>query len=310
MPKMILFLYGEDTYSSRQKLNEIIGHYKETNQKSLNLKFFEAKSLDFNDFQKELQTLSIFQDKKFFILYEVFANQSFKEEFVKNFKKIAVSAVTILFYETKGSFPKDSFFTFLNKNATVQEFTSPTGSKLRSWLKEEFEKKKVRVAPMVLESLISAIGEDLWGLSNEVSKLASFAKNREISLADVKNLVKSKVETDIFETIDAIAVKDKKKALLLLRRHLERGDSPVYLLSMINFQFRNLLIIKDLIGRGKAISASGLNPFVARKSQALVGKFTFEELKKIYQKIFLIDYETKTGKNDPETALDLLVAGI
>ena len=30
---MILFLYGPDTYRSRQKLNEIIEHYKKNPQK-------------------------------------------------------------------------------------------------------------------------------------------------------------------------------------------------------------------------------------------------------------------------------------
>ena len=34
------------------------------------------------------------------------------------------------------------------------------------------------------------------------------------------------------------------------------------------------------------------------------------QLKKIYQKIFQVDFDIKTGKIEPETALDLLLAEI
>jgi len=39
-------------------------------------------------------------------------------------------------------------------------------------------------------------------------------------------------------------------------------------------------------------------------------KFTLNELKKIYRKLFQIDIDVKTGKIKPEIAIDLLVAKI
>jgi DNA polymerase-3 subunit delta len=286
----------------------MIARYKEVHKNGLDLKFFDGHDLLFDDFQRELQTLSMFHNRKFFVLLGVFSNQLFKDAFAKNSEKIIASDNVILFFEEKGSFPKDPFFDLLQKNTKSQEFAPLTGTKLRTWLKEEFEKRKARTAPMVLEALMNAAGNDLWQLDNEAAKLAAFAKGREITLDDVKLLVKSKVETDIFQTIDAIAAKNKKQALFLLHRHLAAGDNPAYLLSMINYQFRNILIVKDLLVKGKSAGLAGLNPFVARKTEAQAMKFTFEELKKIYRKIFQVDYEIKTGKNDPETALDLLVA--
>jgi hypothetical protein len=43
---------------------------------------------------------------------------------------------------------------------------------------------------------------------------------------------------------------------------------------------------------------------------ALCGKFSFLELKKIYQKLSKIDFEVKVGKIEAETALDLLISEI
>jgi DNA polymerase-3 subunit delta len=149
-------------------------------------------------------------------------------------------------------------------------------------------------------------------MNNEIKKLVSFKSKRRIEAEDVELLVKPKIEADIFKTIDAIAQKNKKQALFLIHKHLEKGDSPLYLLSMINFQFRNLLMIKDLIEKNRPyyaiLKTTKLHPFVVKKSWQLANKFTFQELKKIYQKIFQADLSIKTGKIEPKITLELLLA--
>ena len=139
-------------------------------------------------------------------------------------------------------------------------------------------------------------------------------KNEEIEVKDIELLVRPKIEIDIFKTINALAQKNRKQALKLLHKHLEKGDSPLYLLSMINYQFRNLLIVKELIENCQTYNTilrkSGLHPFVAKKSFFQSQKFTLEELKKIYQKIFQVDLDMKTGKIKPELALETLIIQI
>jgi DNA polymerase-3 subunit delta len=83
---------------------------------------------------------------------------------------------------------------------------------------------------------------------------------------------------------------------------------------MISYQFRNLLTIKELqdaqIPYNLIAKRSGLHPFVVQKSSYLCNQFSFLQLKKIYRKIFQVDSDIKTGKIEPETALDLLLAEI
>ncbi|KPJ54654.1 hypothetical protein AMJ47_03815 [Parcubacteria bacterium DG_72] len=304
---MLIFLYGQDTYRSREKLNEIVEHYKKTHQSGLNLRYFDAKNLSFQELKDELQIVPMFQEKKLFVLADIASNQEFKESFMKNSKKILDSDNVILFYEG-GEVKKDSFFNLLKKQAKTQAFEVLAGQKLKKWLAKECEKHQASIDPQALNRLIEYVGNDLWQLSNEVQKLAAFKKGKEITVKDVMLLVKPKIETDIFKTIDAIALKNKKQALNLLHKHLEKGDNPLYLFSMINFQFRNILCIKDLMEKGKPLARSGLHPFVVRKSYQQAQRFSFDELKKIYQKIFQVDYNIKTGKVEAQTALDLLIA--
>ncbi len=326
---MIIFLYGQDTYRARQKLNEIAEHYKKIHKTGLNLKRLDAKEIGFQDFSDQFKITSMFDEKKLIILENVFSSLKFQEEFLENSKNLVKSEDIILIYQEGEITGKNKLFEFLKKKAKSQEFKFLGGQKLKNWVKKEFEKHQgIKINPEVLEKLVDYVGSDLWLLSNEIKKLVNYRKKSvlapafakatadkgEIEVKDVELLVRPKIETDIFKTIDAIAQKDKKQALKLLHKHLEKGDSPLYLLSMINFQFRNLLIVKELIESRKTYNTilrkSGLHPFVVKKTYFQSEKFTFEELKKIYQKIFQADLDIKTGKIKPELALEMLITQV
>jgi len=303
---MIIFLFGEDSYRSQRKLKEIINHYEKINKSGFNLKVFDLTEKDFQDFKTESSSISIFKEKKFIVLRNTASNKNFKEEFIKSVKKFADSEDIILFYETRPVL-KDKFFESLKKHGKSQEFNLLGGEKLRNWIEEEFENFGAKITALALDGLIEFVGNDLWQMENEIKKLVNLKKGKEIELDDVKLLVKPKIDTDIFKTIDSLAVKNKKQALKLIHKHLEKGDSPAYLLSMINFQFRNLLMVKsDEFNAGKL----KLHPYVIRKTREQARIFSLAELKKIYQKIFKADLDIKTGKIKPETALDLLISEI
>ena len=75
---MTIFLYGQDTYRSRKKLNEIIANYKKVHKSGLNLIYFEGKDLDFEGVLSEIQQASIIVGKKMLVLKNVFSNADFK----------------------------------------------------------------------------------------------------------------------------------------------------------------------------------------------------------------------------------------
>ncbi|MFH1714225.1 MAG: DNA polymerase III subunit delta [Candidatus Nealsonbacteria bacterium] len=311
---MIILLYGPDTFRSRKKLNEIIEHYKKANKKGLDLKYIDLESLGFRDFKNEIQQISIFDEKKLLILTNAFSNQEFKESLVERYADFTDDKNIIVFFEEKKVPTNDRLLKFLSKKAKCQEFYFLNKESLKKWTKNQFLELKTTISQDGLDKLVDFVGSDLWRMDNEIKKLVSFKKGKKVELKDLDQLVRPKIETDIFSTIDAIAQKNRKKAIFLLHKHLDKGDSPLYLLSMINYQFRNLLLIKDLIEKQKPYYQISkilkLHPFVVRKSYNLADKFSYQELKKIYQNIFQVDLSIKTGKIKPETALDLFLSEI
>ena len=315
---MIIFLYGQDTYRMKEKLKEIIESYKKIHKSGLNLRYFDClkKTAEdvFTNLKDEIRQASMFKEKKLAIITSPFSSSEFKEKFLEKGKDFLRLEDIILFYEEEKIAKNDSLFKFLKKNVKCQEFEPLSGQKLKNWVKKEFGKYKIEITSGVVEKLCEYVGNDLWKMSNEVRKLANFKPKEIIKIEDIEILVKPRIETDIFKTIDAIAQKNKKQALKLLHKHLEKGDSPLYLLSMVSFQFRNLLIVKDFIEHyvpyNVILKKSGLHPFVVKKSYYQSQKFSFPELKKIYQNIFQVDLDIKTGKIESEVALDLLIAEI
>ncbi len=318
---MIIFLYGQDTYRLSQKLREIIEEYKKIHKSGLNLSFFDFsqsdKELSFQDFKDAFQQISMFRQKRLIVLTDVFSNKNFKQSFLKNIESFVNSKDVIVISEKNKILANNSLFKILKKKATFQEFKPLERQNLENWVKKEIRQYRAKIEPEALQQIINFIGNDLWRFSNEIKKLVNYKgqnSNLIITKQDIKLLVKPRIESDIFQTINFLASKNKKQALSLLKKHLEKGDSPLYLLSMISFQFRNLLMIRELIDKNRPYflisKETKLHPYVVKKSYAQAQKFSLSELKKIYQKIFEVDLNIKTGKLEPEIALELLITQI
>ncbi len=301
---MIIFLFGQDSYRSKRKLEEIVLSYKEKHKSGLNLIYIDVSANSFSDFYSNLKINSMFAEKKLIILKNVFINKKFQEDFLEAIKNLEEIQDIVVVYEDSAPDQRTKLFKALQKHAKCQSFDSLSPNDLKKWIVVEFANKKSKINSEATELLVNFIGGDLWRMANEIEKLSNYKKGSLVEKADVELLVKPNTENDIFKTIDALASKNKKLALSLLHKHLDDGDAPLYLLSMIAYQFRNLLIIKE------SPRSSGLHPFVVQKSSYLCNQFSMPELKKIYQKIFQVDSDIKTGKIDPETAIDLLLAEI
>ena len=314
---MIIFLYGPETYLLNIKLKEIIDRYKSIHKSGLNLRFLEGNNFTFQDFKDEFQQTSMFKEKKLLILRDIFSNTDFKDGFTKNVKNFVEKEDVIVITEREKILSTDKLFKKLKKLTTFQEFKHLEGRALEVWVNKEFLKYGFKIQFLALRLMIESIGSDLWRFSNEIQKLINYKgseKEKIIIEDDIKLLIKSKATADIFKTIECIARKDKKQALKFLKDHIANGDSPLYLLSMIAFQFKNLLIIREAIDQNKEYHSiakwSGLHPFVVKKTYPLAKQFSFSELKKIYHKIFEIDLDIKIGKLGQEEALELLIIKI
>jgi DNA polymerase III subunit delta len=307
---MLYFLFGQDTFRSRAKLAAIKERFLK--EKSIvSLRHLDCSTISFRDIQEELWAQSLFQEKKLLVLEHALQNKELAEKLEEN-KNLLQDAFHIVIFFEQGDCPRNEFAKFLMQKATVQEFGMLTGAKLKSWIAQEFKRYNTPVTSEAVEFLVQAIGSDLWQMSQRVQQLVAFQGKEQVTQSNVAVFVQTKKDTHIFTTIEAVAKKDKKQALALLQEHIAQGAAPLYLLSMMAFQFRTLLEIKDLADKNMSPSRiatkAKLHPFVVQKGYRLSQGFTMQELVEVYGKLADIDKKAKTGRVIPVQALFSFVA--
>lgn len=312
---MLFLICGKDQYRARQKLKELIEKHSAGSTGSLLDLFFQKTSI--NDLKKEIENRSLFGGKKLIVLVNALEDKDFQTGIMNQKNTILKDKNNIIiFFEERDFSKNEKIFSFFKEQGDIFNFLPLTPEQNKEWIKKRFFSLGFSINPETINALEDHVGNDLWHMSLEIKKLCAYRmKDKKINKEDIESLVAPKIEVAIFKTIDAIANKDKKKALLLIQKHLEKGESPFYILSMIVFQFRNLLVVKEMEDSGLSLSDIILkmkktHPFVVKKSYVQGKVFTFLRLKEIYLKIFKIDLAAKTGKIKPELALELLVADI
>lgn len=266
---MIILFYGKDEYRIREKVREMINAHREKNKSG----FSSLKDAQIEDIRREMLSVSMFNEKKLVIASDFVISKDFLSQ-VDLFE----SSQNVLLIINENDADID---------CKKQEFELLNGIKLKEWVRNKVEAMKGKIDEDAVLLLVEYVGSNLIRMENEITKLVNYSSS--ISLSDVKKLVRDKNEVNIFETINSIAKKDKKGALQSIKKHLDRGDAPVYILAMIAFQVRKIISAKEKGG---------------------YGNFTMDELKKLYDKVVELDYGIKTGAVNPMESLNILICGV
>lgn len=197
----------------------------------------------------------------------------------------------------------------------VREFVPPKGRDLSLWIAQEVRRQGAEITPAACDLLASTVGTDTAVLRREVEKLVIYVGPQgTIDERLVGELASEARLSDIFALVDAIGQRRRARAMLELRRLLQAGQHPLYILSMIVRQFRLLLEVKGLPPgerRPEQVAhALGIHPFVAEKVVHQAQRLQREELQRIYSRLVEVDREIKTGRRDGEVALELAVVEV
>ena len=313
---MIIFLYGKDSYRINQKLNELIHGYKAKNPSGLNLINLDLAENRIEDFFESARSGSLIPEKKLIILKNIQEVDSDKllEFFqpkagpprAEKFQNLSKRDDTILIIITFGDSNKDKLFEYLIKKPNqAQNFKPLKTYEIKSWACQFSNSLEIDLTGEALDFLISNCGLDLWRLDCEIRKLADFSAGGVVSRSQVEELVVPSANYNVFRLTDALAKKNKKRALEALYIALDNGEKPTELLGLLAWQIRNLLRFKSNPDKSSDLK---LHPFVLGKIRESAGFFSIDELNVILSKIIDLDLAFKTGDLNEKTALSLLIA--
>jgi DNA polymerase-3 subunit delta len=202
-------------------------------------------------------------------------------------------------------------FSLIAPIARTVEFAELTREELPAWIDAEAKRRGVKLAPRAIAALAQLIGPDLWMLSNELEKLASYAAGEVVEQDTVAELVSNAREARIWDLTDAVVAGDDRKALAALARLLAEGQPAPMLAFMIVRQYRQIALVKDLRERrarqDDVARMAGVPGFRMGAVTALANRYPWPTLREAYARLLEADLSVKRGLQDDESSLQLLV---
>ncbi len=149
-------------------------------------------------------------------------------------------------------------------------------------------------------------------LVNELEKLFSYTLGREeITEQDIDEICTVQITNQIFAMVEAVAMKQQKKALDHYYDLLALKEPPMRILYLLSRQFRLLLHVKDLqkkgYDRGTIAKKAGLHPFVAGKYMQQGRSFSMADLRGIMENAADTEELVKTGRLSDRMGVELFI---
>ncbi len=136
------------------------------------------------------------------------------------------------------------------KTAAV-EFEQLQGSELNDWVVRTAVEFGAKIDRRTADYLTLTVGADLRRLYAELKKIATAAMPEAmITIEHIDELVSNTSEIPNFDLTDHLVAGRGQQALAALKKILDDGAEPLALLGLISYNFRRLLIAKDMMDSG------------------------------------------------------------
>lgn len=306
---MLIFIHGEDTYSSQQYLESVISDFKTKHAGSAHI--FRALENSWEEMVGAIAGSGLFSTKKLVVLKNVLADKEIRES-LDSFLKIFTpdADTTLVIYQAGAVDKRLGLVGRLIREAEKKEFPLLSPLEVERFIGQRAKELGKSIEPEASRLLAEITGSDLWRASSETDKLAHAVKSV-ITVADVRAGVSGNLNDDIWQFVDAIGTGNKKQALILLEQQFLAGAEPLYLLSMVIRQVRLLLALSGSRGSDAELAgALSLHPFVVKKSRAQARNFSVIRLTGIYQALARLDAALKSGRGEPRLLFTVLLDSI
>ncbi len=331
---MIIYIYGEDTFRSRDFLSQQVERFKkERDPQGMNVVFLDGQKVESSRLWNEITSSPFLAEKKMIVVQNILSTKdtdvleslaegitgsraskdAARHDFVKS--KIPEKNI-VVFYQSEvlgKTKLAQEVQKLLAKEKWAKEFKNLIGFELSSWIKTETQQRGGSINQSAIAYLSQNAGKDMWYSDSLIDQLVAYANGKEISLADAQLFLEEKTDDNVFNMVDAIVAGNRKLAFKLIEEQRRLGEEDGMIFGMALRQFRILISMRDLFNRQENITSDTmakmleLHPFVAKKSLPFIKKYSLDKLKDIYNQLLEIDIKTKTGLADQSLLIDLFV---
>lgn len=185
----------------------------------------------------------------------------------------------------------------MKEKGDVLERKAPTRKELPSIITSLFKKEGIVANYEVSLAMLNMVGENLTYINQAVARLALYlGERKQLEIEDIAEALSSSAEIKPWEFTNALAARDRIKALQIYNEAINQGISELMLHSMTVKLMRELITCRSLIERGEddiaTVSKKLSKPdWMARRLLDQSRRFSPQELREIY--LFMAEIEEK-----------------
>lgn len=324
---VVYVFHGDDELAISESIAELKSRLGDPSTIELNLTTLDGRSLSIEEFETAGKSMPFLAERRLTVLdhplayMHVDSNRKRVLAFLEDIPE--QNAVVLAEYRPLLS-PKDKrqgkthwleeWGNAMGAKVYIREFSLARGTQLTAWILNRARQAGGEFEPKAAMLLASLVGEDVRLANQEITKLLTFVNfDRPVVEADVMDLTAALPEGKIFEFVDALGNRDRKKAVRVFHRLLADQDQ-LRIFSMVVRQFRLLLLSREILdqhgGDADITRRLKIHPYVSRKIASQARHFSQAQLDRIYHRLLDIDYGLKTGKMNVDLSIDLLIADI
>ncbi len=195
----------------------------------------------------------------------------------------------------------------LKAHTAAVEFARLENADLIKWARDKIRDAGSEADERTVRQLVAMVGSDVRRLTNEVEKLSTAAlPGKLITFELIESLVPNSREISNFDLTGHLMAGRGSHAIRVLKKILDDGAEPLALLGLISYNYRRLLIAKDMMANGAERSeiASAIKLYGNRQDEFLAAarRSDTEKLVNTIRQIAKTDLAIKTSLGGGGTA--------
>lgn len=302
-------LYGEEAYLKKQykdKLTKAILPEGDT----VNYAYYEGKGIQPGELIDLAETMPFFAERRLIVVENSGFFKNASPELADYIRTMPETAC-FLFVENEVD-KRGKLYKAVKEKGRIAEMGRQDEKTLLYWIAGNVKKEERQIKESTARYLISLVGTDMENLEKEMEKLFSYTLGKsEITIQDIDDICTSQVTNQIFAMVEAVAAKQQKKALDYYYDLLALKEPPMRILYLLSRQFKLLMEVRDLAGKGfdksQLAKTVGLHPFVAGKYMQQCRDFSETELRSILEDAADTEEMVKTGRLNDMMSVELFI---
>lgn len=307
--RQMYLLYGEEAYL-RKQYRDRLKKAMVVDDDTMNYSYLEGKDISIGAVIDLAETLPFFADRRVIVVEN---SGFFKHGGEQLAQYLASPAETSFFVFVETEIDKRSkLFKMVSSQGIAVEFPIQSETTLKKWVLGMIKREGKQITEPALQYFLEKTGTDMENIRKELEKLMCYCMEKEaIREEDIEDICTKRINSHIFDMINAIADKKQKKALDLYYDLLALKEPAMRILFLIARQFNLLLQVKELKKQGldnKTIGAKiSLPPFIAGKYAAQAAKFRTSDLRAALEACVEAEESVKTGRMNDIMSVELLI---